>query len=69
MGIFELLHVDDRLREMILQRKSATDILEVARRDEFKLMREDGWAKVRKGMTTIEEIVRVTKVDATALVQ
>ena len=54
---------------MILQRKSATDILEVARGDEFKLMREDGWAKVRKGMTTIDEIVRVTKVDAAALVQ
>ena len=69
LGIFELLHIDDRIREMILQRKSATDILEVARGDEFKLMREDGWAKVRKGITTIDEIVRVTKVDAAALVK
>ncbi|MBU0719336.1 MAG: type II secretion system ATPase GspE [Planctomycetes bacterium] len=67
LGIFELLMIDDKLREMILQRRSATDILEVARADGLKLMREDGWAKVVKGITTVEEIARVTKVDAAAL--
>jgi general secretion pathway protein E/type IV pilus assembly protein PilB len=68
LGIFELLLVTDELREMIVQRKSATDMLHVARRNGLKLMREDGWSKVLKGMTTIEEVVRVTKVDASALV-
>ncbi len=69
LGIFELLHIDSKLRDMIVQRKSATEILEVARADGLQLMREDGWEKVLKGITTFEEIARVTKVDATALVE
>lgn len=67
LGIFELLPVGDEIREMILQRKSATDIQNTARANGLKLMREDGWSKVLKGITTAEEIVRVTKVDAVAL--
>jgi type II secretion system protein E len=63
-GIYELLMITDELREMIVTRKSATDMLIVARRNGLKLMREDGWDKVRKGMTTLEEIGRVTKSDA-----
>ncbi len=62
-GIFELLIVDDQLREMIVRRNSATEMLEVARGKGLKLMREDGWSKVLKGATTIEEIVRVTKAE------
>ena len=68
-GIFELMMIDGQIRDMIVQRKSAGDILEVARANGMKLMRDDGWAKVRKGITTIEEITRVTKVDAAALVE
>jgi type II secretory ATPase GspE/PulE/Tfp pilus assembly ATPase PilB-like protein len=30
-------------------------------------MRDDGWTKVIKGMTTVEEVVRVTKIDVSAL--
>ncbi len=66
LGIFELLMVNDDLRDMILARRSATEILEAARAQGFKLMREDGWSKVRNGITTIEEVVRVTKIDALA---
>ena len=69
LGIFELLAVDDVVREMILQRKSATEILEDARSRGLKLMREDGWAKVLKGITSMEEVARVTKIDAAALPQ
>ncbi|MHC4091534.1 MAG: GspE/PulE family protein [Planctomycetota bacterium] len=61
MGIFELMMINDELREMVVKHASATEILVVARRYGLKLMREDGWAKVRRGMTTIEEIDRVTK--------
>ena len=59
--------VTDEIREMIVQRKSATDMLAVARKQGIKLMREDGWTKVIKGITTVEEIVRVTKIDVSAL--
>ncbi len=67
LGIFELLMISDELREMIVHRQSATDMYAIARKQGLKPMREDGWAKVRAGMTTIDEIVRVTKVDIAAL--
>ncbi len=68
MGIFELLNINDKLREMIVQRRSAGEIQVVARQQGLKLMREDGWAKVLRGMTTIEEIVRVSKAESAASV-
>ncbi len=68
VGIFEMLMITDQLRELIVQRRSATDLQAVARKDGLKLMREDGWCKVLAGMTTVEEIVRVTKTDASAAV-
>ena len=67
IGIYELLKITDEIREMILQRKSAGDIQAAARAKGLKLMRDDGWEKVVKGITTIDEIVRVTKVDAAAM--
>ncbi len=68
-GIFELLHIDDTMREMIVHRKSATELQDVALTKGLKLMRQDGWAKVVQGMTTVEEIVRVTKVNIAALAE
>ena len=68
-GIFELLHIDDELREMIIHRKSATELQDVALAKGLKLMRQDGWAKVLQGLTTVEEIVRVTKVNVAAVAQ
>ena len=52
---------------MIVQRRSATEMLTVARKRGIKLMRDDGWTKVIKGMTTVEEVLRVTKIDVSAL--
>jgi len=68
VGIFEILMITDQLRGMIVERRSATDLQVVARKDGLKLMREDGWSKVLAGMTTVEEIVRVTKTDVAAIV-
>ncbi len=60
-GIFELLHLDDDLRELILQRSSTSKLLNAARQKGLILLREDGFNKVRTGVTTIEEVVRATK--------
>ncbi|MCH7526541.1 MAG: Flp pilus assembly complex ATPase component TadA [Planctomycetes bacterium] len=60
-GIFELLSMNDELREMVVKGASTLDMLAAARRNGLKLMREDGWAKVRRGETTVEEVARVTK--------
>lgn len=64
MGIYELLMITDELRDMIVNRKSAGDMQKVARSHGLKLMRDDGWTKVRKGITTVEEVLRVTKLAA-----
>jgi general secretion pathway protein E/type IV pilus assembly protein PilB len=61
-GIFELLMISDELRELIVQRASAPALLEVARRAGMKQLREDGWRQVHEGITTPEEVLRVTKI-------
>lgn len=60
-AIYELLAMNDELREMVVQRASAAALLPVARKNGLKLLREDGWDMVRKGQTTPEEVVRATK--------
>lgn len=62
IGIFELLTFTPELREMVVNRASATQLLDQARKQGLTLLREDGWAKVRAGLTTPEEVLRVTKV-------
>ena len=60
-GVFELLTLDDEIRELILERASAGKILRCAREHGLVVLREDGWGKVRRGVTTINEVVRATK--------
>lgn len=62
-GIFELLIVDDEIKELILSQTAANLIKERARTLGMKTLREDGWEKITQGKTTIEEILRVTEVD------
>jgi len=61
LGLYELLMIDDELREMIVQRTSAGHIRDLAVKNGLKLLREDGWDKVRSGQTTCEEVLRVAK--------
>ncbi|MCG8409620.1 MAG: type II secretion system ATPase GspE [Phycisphaerales bacterium] len=60
-GIFELMVLNDELRELVLQRSSAGKIKSKAVKDGLVLLRDDGWNKVRKGITTLSEVVRATK--------
>ena len=59
-GIYELLVVDDSIRELILKKSTAQTICDQARKMGMRTLREDGWDKVVKGITTVEEILRVT---------
>ncbi|MBT6347189.1 MAG: type II secretion system ATPase GspE [Nitrospina sp.] len=59
-GIYELLVIDDSIRELILKKSTAQTICDQARKNGMRTLREDGWDKVVKGITTIEEILRVT---------
>lgn len=60
-GIFELMVLNDELRELVLQRSSAGKIKNEAIKNGMVLLREDGWNKVRRGQTTISEVVQATK--------
>ena len=60
LGIYEFLHVSAAMREYILHGRSYPEIKELAYREGFRSMRFDGFVKVVQGLTTIEEVVRVT---------
>ena len=59
-GIYELLVVDDTVRQLILTKATSQIIRESARKKGMTTLREDGWKKVAKGITTVEEVLRVT---------
>ncbi|MEK9152412.1 MAG: GspE/PulE family protein [Patescibacteria group bacterium] len=61
IGIFETLVVGKKIRELILQRASTDAIKKQAIEDGMSLMFEDGLKKVERGLTTLEEVLRVTK--------
>jgi type II secretion system protein E len=60
IGIFELLRITDSLRKLIAQRPTTDQILQAAPEDHVS-MRHDGIEKILKGMTTPEEVIRVTQ--------
>ncbi len=60
-AIYELLTMNEELRELVVNRASATKMLPVARANGMRLLREDGWDLVRSGNTTPEEVLSATK--------
>ncbi|MHC4294124.1 MAG: type II secretion system ATPase GspE [Planctomycetota bacterium] len=60
-GLFELMVLTEPICECIMRRSSVGEILNVARESGLRLLREDGWTKVREGITTPEEVIRSTK--------
>jgi general secretion pathway protein E len=60
-GIYELLTVDEPIRQLILKHASADVIRERAMADGMRTLREDAWLKVRDGRTTVGELIRVTR--------
>ena len=60
-AIFEWMDSDNELRQLILKNVSSDVLREAARRAGMKSLSEDGWRLVRAGVTTPEEVLRVTK--------
>ena len=61
-GIFELLPVSGELREIIVQRRSSAEVKSAAQRNMLTLQ-QDALRKASEGLTTLEEVVRVTSAD------
>jgi general secretion pathway protein E len=61
VGIFELMELGDEIRQLIMKNADAASITNVARRNGMRNLREDGWLKVMNGVTTADEVMRVTQ--------
>jgi len=61
VGIFEMMEMNDEIRRMIMRNEDAVAITSAARRNNMRNLREDGWLKVRDGLTTADEVMRVTQ--------
>jgi type IV pilus assembly protein PilB len=63
MGIFELLIMNDELRELVTSEASLDEFRNAARRHGMRTLREAGLVSIHSGLTTIEEVVRETLLD------
>jgi general secretion pathway protein E len=61
VGIYEFLPVTSEICKVIVQRADAGAIRNLAVQQGMRLLREDGWDKVRQGVTTLAEVLRVTR--------
>jgi type IV pilus assembly protein PilB len=61
VGVFEVLVVSDAIREAVMDRKNADEIRKIAMGEGMSSMLYDGLRKVVSGVTTLEEVLRVTR--------
>ena len=61
LGIYELLVMDDHLRDMVTRNPDVNLLRKLCRERGLVSLREDGFQKVKAGMTTVDEILRVTE--------
>ena len=61
-GLFELMELGEELRKLILANADATALARAARAHGMRTLQEDGWEKALAGITTPQEVVRVTQV-------
>jgi general secretion pathway protein E len=63
VGIYELFRITDESRSLIVRRAAAGEIRHHAVAQGMATLRDDAWAKARAGLTTVDEILRVTQED------
>ena len=61
LGIFEMMQLSDELRRSIMKNEDAGILTGISRREGMTTLREDGWHKVAMGVTTVDEVLRVTQ--------
>lgn len=63
-AIYEILLIDEAIKELILKKTSSSQIKKVALSKGMRTLRQDGWGKVIAGLTTPEEVMKVTSAEA-----
>jgi len=65
-GLYEVMNMTPRVRKLIMQSAGAAEIQKAAVEEGMLTLRMDGWLKVLKGITTLEQVVRETAADSHA---
>jgi type IV pilus assembly protein PilB len=60
VGVFEVMEISEKLRELIVTAAPVTELRALAMQEGMLTLRQSGLQKVREGLTTIEEVVRET---------
>jgi type IV pilus assembly protein PilB len=60
VGLYEVMVVSEDIRKLVLQRAPADEIADAARREGMRRLRDDGFAKVKAGLTSLAEVARVS---------
>ncbi len=63
IGVYELMLTTDEIRNYIMESTASGALRRTARRCGMTTMRQDGWKKVLNGVTSVEEVIRVTQAD------
>jgi type II secretion system protein E len=61
-GVYELMVMNDEIGGKVMERAPSPEVVAASRRAGTRLLREDGWLKVKSGVTTIDEVVMCTAV-------
>jgi type IV pilus assembly protein PilB len=62
LGLYEVMPLTDEIRALVIERRSVSEIAAAACRTGMRTMRDDGIEKVRRGLTSLAEVARVTNV-------
>ena len=56
-----MMDVNDEIRKLVMGNADASVLTRTARKNGMRNLREDGWRKIQDGVTTVEEVIRVTQ--------
>ncbi len=62
VGIFEVLEMEENIKKLVIKRAQSNEIMEAARKNGMTTMFEDGVNKMFQAVTTLQEVLRVTKI-------
>lgn len=63
-AIYEVVQIDDRLHQLIVGKSASSVLRQTALDHGMRTLRQDGWRRVAASQTTIEEVLRITAMDA-----
>jgi len=63
VGLYEIMLLTQKVREMVIEHANTDEIREQAKKEGMKTLYDSGMRKVIGGVTTIEEVLRVSRID------